>query len=111
MSLLDDGPDVVTVTPMVAVPGRAGTVDYQPGTPVEVSGGRMQQLSADESARIGVTASSSWRWIGRPRDSTGSRIAWPGGPHSTVSWDGREFDQQGEPLVRRASVGVEHVDR
>ena len=92
MSLLDNGPDTVTVTPRTAVAGRAGTTDWTLGTPQAVPGGRVQETDVQ----------GGYRWIGRG--------PWPGGPHSLVTWDGRDFDQVGEPLTRRASAGVEHVE-
>lgn len=107
MSLLDSGPHLVTVTPMVATEDRYGAVTLSPGDPMQVRGA-LQPASVDEDDGLDPEAPSQWLFI--------CRGPWPGGPHSLVTVDehpylaGREFDQHGEARTYGMSPRTQHVD-
>ena len=90
MSLLTSGPHVVTVTPRPGIRGgRYNTFQRADGTPVKVRG-----------------------WMSE-RDASFLFLAplpWPGGPHSRVTWEGREFDQQGPARRSTRSPRTAHVE-
>lgn len=100
MSILTRGPHVVTVTPKTKTTDRYGGTVWVDGEPVTVRGA-VQPVSAEESESLGVQAATSYRFIGKE---------WPGGVHATAEWNGRVFDQQGEPRRYSMSARTAHVD-
>lgn len=99
MSLLDRGPHTVTVVPQIVVQDRYGETTAD-GTPVPVRCS-VQPMSADETSAAGLQVETAYRVIARD---------WPGGPYSRVEWDGRVWDQQGEPKRYGMSERTRHVD-
>jgi hypothetical protein len=100
VSLLDRGPHTLVVTPKVEVTDRYGGTTYVDGDPVTVRGS-VQPVSTEETEALGVQVDTTYRFIGRD---------WPGGIHSTVVWDGRNWDQQGEARRYGMSPRTAHVD-
>lgn len=100
MSLLDRGPHTLVVTPKLKQTDPYGGTAIVDGAPVTVRGS-VQPVSADESEALGVQAQTVYRFIGR---------SWPGGIRSTAVWNGRTFDQQGEPKIYSMSRRTAHVD-
>ena len=80
----------------------AGSPVYSDDTPVTVTGGMMQPVSSTETDVLGTNLRTVYRWI--------SRGAWPGGAHSTVVWEGRTFDQDGEARVFTSGRYTHHVE-
>lgn len=106
MSLLDNGPHTVTVTPMIETEDPFGST-VELGDPVEIPGVSVQPVEASEAESLGVQATTSYRVIGRS--------GWPGGVHSKVRIDvgpqaGRTFDQSGEARVYGMSRRTAHFD-
>ncbi|WP_461024676.1 hypothetical protein [Thalassiella azotivora] len=90
------------MTPTVAGRDRYNAPTYTPGTPVEVRG-VVQPVQADELQALGAAQTETvYRFIGRG--------PWPGGVHSTVTWDGREWDQLGEAKVYSTGRRTGHID-
>lgn len=99
MSLLDNGPDVLTVYPEVETTDAYGNVVRVPSTvPVTVRG-RVQPASSDELTALGLVTETVVRFISR---------SFPGGPWARVEFDGREWDVVGEPRVHRGSPRTAH---
>lgn len=100
MSALTSGPDTVTCIPRVIVgQDRTGSNVLGPGTPVTYRNVSVQD------AGLGA--------FGKPEQNNVIDAdyviykpytpAWVGGPHSTVIWDGVEYDQVG--IVKRNHRG------
>lgn len=77
--------------------GAALWVDLDP---VEVRG-TVQPLSAEESYQLGLTSEVVYRFL-----TVGP---WPGGVHSRIWWDGREWEQLGEALHHTTGRLTRHV--
>lgn len=101
MSLLDRGKELLVVRPMVKTKNEYGTWDLVPGPPVSVMAA-VQPVTVEEVEAIGTTADTTKRVIGRG--------PWPGGLHSVIEWDGREWDQKGENRDYRMSPRTAHFD-
>lgn len=105
MSILDNGPHTVIVTPMVTTRGSLGSKTV-PGEPVTLTGVAVQAVTTRGEdageARVDVT----YRVIGRG--------CWPGGHKSIVEVvDGPRlglFDQEGEAAMAGMSARVQHFD-
>lgn len=101
MSLLDRGPHTV----LVQVRRQEGTDRYNApnyvddGTPVPISGS-MQPLTADETYSLGIEANTAYKFLCR---------TWPGGIHSSATWNGRPFQQVGEARVHSTGRRTGHV--
>lgn len=104
MSLLDNGPHAVTVTVMTGTKNQYNGWDLTPaGDPISVSGVSVQPVTDEEVASSGGTIEiTSKRIIGRG--------PWPGGVHSVVHWNGRDWDQQGEARIYGMSERTGHFD-
>ena len=87
MSLLDNGPDVVTVYPVVNVPDGYGGSQPGSGDPVRVRA-RVVPVDSDEDAENGYVAGAVYRVYAR-------RL--PTGPWSRVEWAGSVWSVVGEP--------------
>jgi hypothetical protein len=100
MSLLDSGPDQLTVeAEVVRTDARRNRVRVPSGTPVTVQG-RLQPFSSDETAVDGQEVLTLYRFICR---------SFPGGPWASVAGAGRDWDVVGEPAVRTGSSRVAHT--
>jgi hypothetical protein len=99
MSLLDTGPDVVTVYPEVKTTDSYGNTVWKPsptGTPVA---GRVQPSTSTESAELGQTVGETVRFLSRD---------FPAGPFARVEWDDRSWDVLGAPREHRGSPRTAH---
>jgi hypothetical protein len=100
VSLLSYVTDVV-----LAFPEVESTDEY--GNPVRVPGGtsvevpcRVQPVSAEEAATLGQETSTVYRILS---------ATWPTGAFGMVTWDGRDWDIEGEPRRSRGSAATAHV--
>jgi hypothetical protein len=101
VSLLDKGPDIVTVYPdTVETSDEYGNRILGPApTGVQVRG-RFQPSTADESAALGQQAFTMYRFTCRE---------FPSGPYGRVAFDGSDWDIVGEPKQHRGSSTTRHV--
>lgn len=100
MSLLDDGPDLLQVWPEVDGTDSDGNpVRVPAATPLTVRG-RVQPVSAEESAAAGQALRTVYRFVGR---------SFPAGAYARVQWDGRDWDVLGEPMRSNGSARTRHV--
>lgn len=100
MSLLDGGPDTLTVWAEIEIlDDRRNPVRVPGDTPVTVNG-RLQPVSSDETAVEGQQVSTLRRFIARD---------FPGGPWSKVTGAGRDWDVVGEPAPHNGSARTRHV--
>lgn len=100
VSLLDNGPDVLTVYTEVEARDAYGNVVRVPSdTPVTVRG-RVQPSTSDELSALGFATETVVRFIAR---------SFPGGPWARVEFEDREWDVVGEPRVHRGSPRTAHV--
>lgn len=100
MSLLDVGPDVVTVYAEVESTDDYGNRILGPAeNGVEVRG-RWQPSSSDESADLGQQTFTAYRFLCR---------TFPAGPYGRVVFDGSDWDVVGDPKRHRGSALTSHV--
>ena len=100
MSLLDRGPDVVTVYPEIENEDEYGNELQVPGgAGIEVHG-RWQPGTAEESASLGQQTFTVYRFLCRE---------FPAGPFARVHFDGSTWDVVGEPKRHRGSALTQHV--
>lgn len=105
MSMLDGGPDVLTVYPEIEVEDGYGGTKRVPGpTAVQVRGrfqprGQVEAFTAGESASTGQEVDSVYRFICR---------VFPGGAFAKAEFDGREWEVLGEPRRHRGSPRTRH---
>ena len=100
MSALTSGPDTVTCIPRVVIgQDRTGSNKLGPGTPVTYRGVSVQPagLAAFGSAEDPGYINADYVIF------KAFTPAWTGGPHSTVMWNGDEYDQVG--VVKRFGRG------
>jgi hypothetical protein len=100
VSALTNGPDTVTCIPRVVVgQDRTGSNKLGPGTPHTYSGVSVQPagLAAFGSAEDPGYINADYIIM------KAITPAWVGGPHSTVMWNGEEYDQVG--VVKRFMRG------
>ena len=114
MSRLRRGVHTVTVRPMVETVGARGGVVQSLGDPVEVqvnvqpvSTSEVESLSSALGTVKGLSVGATYRVKYFPREHGG--VPWPGGAYSRITWQGREYDQQGEGLVSSMSSVTGHV--
>lgn len=100
MSLLDNGPDEVTVYPdnVTTTDAYGNTIIGPSPTGVAVRG-RWQPSTAEESAELGQQASTLYRFISRD---------FPAGPWARVEFDGSEWDVIARPKQHRGSTTTRH---
>lgn len=103
--LLDRNPHRVTVTPMRTVKDSMGST-VVPGDPIDLEV-FIQPLSSDEQADLGLQSKTTCRVIGRE--------GWPEGVSAKVlitkgPYQGRTFDQEGEPRRFGMSPRIYHYD-
>lgn len=96
MSLLDRGPDTITVYPAGATlpDGTRGPA----GAPITVSC-RVQPSSTANDGDDGYADMTTYRVIAR---------SLPAGPWDRVTWDGRDWTVVGQPQKWRGSARVTH---
>ncbi|AUG87141.1 head-to-tail connector complex protein [Streptomyces phage Attoomi] len=87
MSLLDSGPDTVTVFPTVEVDDGYGGTKPAPGQPVTIRA-RVEPVTTTESPDAGYVVGTVYRVIAR---------SLPAGPWSRVEWAGSTWAVVGEP--------------
>lgn len=98
VSLLDFGPDVITVRPEIETTDFYGNPVRVPGAPVQVRC-RVQPLSTSDSAAVPNSVGSTYRVIARDL---------PGGSWSIVTWQGRDWDIIGERQLSNGSGMTRH---
>lgn len=86
MSLLDRGPEEITVYPAVPTDDGYGGTQPGPGQPVTVRA-RVMPASSDEAAQDGYLATDTYRVYARTL---------PAGPWSRVEWRGQVWAVVGE---------------
>ncbi|MGV9271325.1 hypothetical protein ACWDRR_42560 [Kitasatospora sp. NPDC003701] len=96
MSLLDNGPDTITVYP--AGPVRPDGTRGPEGTPVTVRC-RVQPSSSSEDATAGYLDQTLYRVLARTL---------PAGPWSRVTWRGRDWTVVAEPKRHSGSARTRH---
>lgn len=99
-SLLTRRPHTVTVIPQERTRDAHGAAVWTDLDPTEVHG-TVQPLSANETYQLGLTAETVYRFL-----TVGP---WPGGVHSRIEWDGREWVQVGEALHHTTGRLTRHV--
>ncbi|MFE3461368.1 hypothetical protein ACFXKD_27810 [Nocardiopsis aegyptia] len=100
MSLLDGGPDEVLIYPEVESTDADGNPIRVPAlVPVAVRG-RVQPVTSEDVIAAGQQTTTRYRFI--TRDA-------PLGAWALVTWDGRDWDLEGEPLWSRGSKRTRHV--
>lgn len=101
MSLLDGGPDEVTVYPdTVTDDDDYGNEIVGPALSGVTVRGRWQPSTAAESADLGQQTSTIYRFISRD---------FPAGPYARVEYNGAEWDVLAEPKRHRGSTTTRHV--
>ena len=108
MSALTNGPDTVTCIPRVIVgQDRTGSNRLGPGTPktykgVSVQPAGLAAFGRAEDDRQGLVVNVDYVIYKalEPR--------WVGGPHSTVIWEGTEYDQVGVVRSYRRGSRTKH---
>ena len=98
MSLLDNGPHVVTVFPMVLQKTRYNTWRKVRGEGIKLEGVAVQPFGGGTQGNLETNDQQvNDQWTVRGRG------VWPGGVHSIVEWNGEEFDQVGK--VKAHTIG------
>lgn len=101
-SLLDNGPETLTVQARRQVEDSLGAARWvDDGPPVPAVGYMVQPVTSAEANDLGLEAIESYRVIGRG--------PWPGGMHSVITWDGRTWDQRGPARRHRSGLATHHV--
>lgn len=101
MSLLDNGPQEVTV---YAEDATVDTDEYEneievPSATAIIVRGRWQTSTAEEAADLGQQEQTVYRFISR---------AFPSGPYGRVVFEGDDYDILARPKHRRGSTTTEH---
>lgn len=100
MSLLDNGPDTVTVYAEVEDTDDYGNRVLVPDDSGVTVRGRWQPGVAEESAAQGQETNTLYRFLCRE---------FPAGPYALVTFDGSDWDVVGEPKQHRGSWATRHV--
>lgn len=103
---LRKGRHKVTVRQAVESTNSRGAIVQSWGEPVEYSV-NVQPVSTAEAESLGLTVNTVYRLKYWPNEHGG--VPWVGGAYSRITWDGREFDQQGEAMVSSMSPRTGHV--
>ena len=101
MSLLDNGPQEVTVYPEAVDPVEDdyGNEIVEPSETGVVVRGRWQASTAEEAADLGQQQDTVYRFISR---------TFPAGPYGRVTFEGDDWDILGAPRHRRGSPQTQH---
>lgn len=101
MSLLDLGPDVVTVyaDTVTTTDGYGNKVKGPAASGTDIRG-RWQPSTAEETAELGQQTTTVYRFLCRD---------FPAGPWSRATFDGSTWDVVGEPRRHRGSETTRHV--
>lgn len=100
MSLLDDGPDLITIYLSIWAADGDGNYAWRTGTVGVTARARVQPVSSTELAVNGQQVATVARVIARNV---------PAGPWDRIDYDGRTWDLLGEPERRRDSPTTTHV--
>lgn len=100
MSLLDNGPDIVTVFPEIEGTDDYGNRFLTASAVGQVVRGRWQPSTASETADLGQETDTVYRFITRD---------FPAGPYGRVTFDSIDWDIIAEPRVHRGSPATRHV--
>lgn len=103
---LRKGKHVVSVRTAVETVDDRGAIVQTWGRPVEYSV-NVQPLSSSEVEAFGLKVSTAYRVKYWPQEHGGKQ--WVGGAYSRISWDRREYDQQGEAMLSSMSPRTGHV--
>jgi hypothetical protein len=98
VSLLDSGPDTITVYPTVAVDDGYGGTKPGPGVPVTIRA-QVEPVASTENVGPGYVVGTEYRVIAR---------SLPAGPWSRVEWAGEVWAVVGEPERFGGSRRVAH---
>ena len=101
MSLLDNGPDEVTV---YAEDAAVSTDEYEneievPSATGVIIRGRWQTSTAEEASDLGQQEDTVYRFISR---------VFPSGPYGQVTFEGDDYDVLARPKHRRGSATTNH---
>lgn len=107
MSLLDNPPHRVTVTPMIPVVNAYRETEYTPGAPVLDVPCMVQQLPLTETDATGVRLRGQEVKFSNAKRVLG-RGPWPGGHRAIVRWNGRDYEQKGETQLFEVSDRTAH---
>lgn len=99
MSLLDSGPDLVTVYPTLEVDDGYGGTRPGEGPPVTVRA-HVQPSDTDQDGAPGYLSGATYRVFSRTL---------PAGPWSRVDWAGETWTVVGEPQRFGGSARVAHM--
>lgn len=100
VSLLDDGPDLVTIYPSVWAPDEDGNYAWRPGTTGITVRARVQPVSSTELAVNGQQVATVARVIARHV---------PAGPWDRIDHASRTWDVLGEPEHHGDSPTTTHT--
>lgn len=103
---LRKGKHVVSVRPAAATVNSRGAIVQTWGEPFEYSV-NVQPLSSSEVEDLGLKVPTAYRVKYWPGEHGG--MPWFGGAYSRITWNGREFDQQGEAMLSSMSPRTGHV--
>lgn len=67
----------------------------------------VQPVSTAEAEALGLTVATVYRIKYWPQEHDGK--PWAGGPYSRITWNGREYDQQGDPMESSMSATTGHT--
>lgn len=96
MSLLDTGPETITVYPAGPMADDGSPTE---GAPVTVDGCRIQPQSSTANDSDGYQDATTYRVM---------RRSLPAGPWARVTWQDRDYTVVGEPSHYRGSQRVSH---
>lgn len=99
LSLLDLGPELITVYPSVWAQDEDGNFGWRPGSTGHTVRAHVQPISSTEPVVNGQQVTTLVRVIAR-------RV--PAGPWDRVDWDGRIWDVLGEPEQHGDSPATRH---
>lgn len=98
MTLIDQGPETVTVYPAVQSLDEDGNPVLVPGTAGVAVNCWAQPLTSPQLSSGPADRLSTYKLLAR---------SWPGGPYSLIAWRGRNWDVIGEPTYN--SGGGAHM--
>ena len=107
MRLLDRPPHEVWVTPKVRTVDKYGEAVYVDGDRVGPIPCAVQPFTSGQNNVTGVKIEKYGTQV-----KVGYNVyalEWPGGPSSTVEWQGRKYQQDGEAQVYSMSANTAHV--
>ncbi|MEX5308895.1 hypothetical protein [Kocuria sp. CPCC 205297] len=107
MSLRSAPRHTVTVTTVQRVPdGMGGYEDVE--QPPVTRHCNVYPLSATERYELGFQAVTTYQVFDHEQQINPGAGPWPGGNHTRITWEGRTFQQEGEPMVHTMSRRTSH---